>query len=105
MDAHARTYEHSSISQPEALKSESPETAQENQYSFPSSSHEFAYENTQQPDVTYPHSQSSSQIQNLSPFSSVMVMHRFVRFWMCNIQYISRLGLILVLQLFRVVIK
>ncbi|KAG4999997.1 hypothetical protein GLYMA_08G122700v4 [Glycine max] len=68
----AGTYEHSSISQSEALKSEPPETAQENQYSFPSSSHEFTYENAQQPDVTYPHSQTSSQIQNLSPFSSVM---------------------------------
>ncbi|KAJ1426201.1 UBA-like superfamily [Sesbania bispinosa] len=68
----ADTYEHSSISQPEALKSEPPETAQENQYSFPSSSHEFTYENAQQSDVTYPHSQTSSQIQNLSPFSSVM---------------------------------
>ncbi|XP_027345068.1 uncharacterized protein LOC113857410 isoform X2 [Abrus precatorius] len=66
------TYEHSSIPQSEALKSEPPVTAQENQYSFPSSSHEFTYENVQQPDVTYPHSQTSSQIQNLSPFSSVM---------------------------------
>ncbi|KAK7359147.1 hypothetical protein VNO77_01094 [Canavalia gladiata] len=68
----AGTYEHSSISQSEPLKSEPPETAQENQYSFPSSSHEFTYENAQQPDVTYPHSQTGSQIQNLSPFSSVM---------------------------------
>ncbi|WVZ22923.1 hypothetical protein V8G54_001467 [Vigna mungo] len=68
----AGTFEHSSISQSEALKSEPPEIAQENQYSFPSSQHEFAYENAQQPDVTFPHSQTSSQIQNLSPFSSVM---------------------------------
>ncbi|TKY60111.1 serine-rich protein [Spatholobus suberectus] len=68
----AGTYEHSSISQSEALQSDPPETAQENQYSFPPSSHEFTYENAQQPDVTYPHSQTSSQIQNLSPFSSVM---------------------------------
>ncbi|CAI8618760.1 unnamed protein product, partial [Vicia faba] len=68
----ARTYEHSSISQPEALKPEPSETAQENQYSFPSSSHEFTYENAQQPDLTYPHLQTSSHIQNLSPFSSVM---------------------------------
>lgn len=75
----AGTYEHSSISQSEALKSEPTETAQENQYSFPSSSHEFTYENVQQPDATYPHSQTSSQIQNLSPFSSVMVMHRILR--------------------------
>ena len=74
--ADAGTYEHSSNSQLEALKSEPPETAQENQYSFHSSSHEFNYENAQQPDVTFPHSQTSSQMQNLSPFSSVMVMHR-----------------------------
>ncbi|XP_012572320.1 uncharacterized protein [Cicer arietinum] len=67
-----RSYEHSSISQPEILKSEPSETAQENQYSFPSFSHEFTYQNAQQPDVTYPHSQTNSQIQNLSPFSSVM---------------------------------
>ncbi|XP_057415470.1 uncharacterized protein LOC130710283 isoform X2 [Lotus japonicus] len=68
----AGVYEHPSISQPEGLKPEPPETSHENQYSFPSSSHEFTYENAQQPDVTYPHSQTSSQIQNLSPFSSVM---------------------------------
>ncbi|KAK7246089.1 hypothetical protein RIF29_40948 [Crotalaria pallida] len=68
----AGTYEHSSISEQEALKSEPPETAQDNQYSFPSSSHGFTYESAHQPEVTYPHSQSSSQIQNLSPFSGVM---------------------------------
>ncbi|KAK7331229.1 hypothetical protein VNO77_25448 [Canavalia gladiata] len=68
----AGTYEHTSISQQEPLKSESPETAQENQYSFPSSSHGFTYENAQQPEVTFPHSQTSSQMQNLAPFSSVM---------------------------------
>ncbi|KAK7318894.1 hypothetical protein RJT34_03601 [Clitoria ternatea] len=68
----AGTYERSSISQSETLKSEPPETTQENQYSFPSSSHEFTYENAQQEDVAYPHSQTSSQIQNLSPFSNVM---------------------------------
>lgn len=68
----ASTYEHSSITQPDGLKSEPHETAQENQYSFPSSSHEYTYENAQQPDATYPHSQTSAQIQNLSPFSNVM---------------------------------
>ena len=83
----AGTYEHSSISQSEALKSEAPETSQENQYSFPSSQHEFAYENAQQPDVTYPHSQTSSQIQNLSPFSSVMVMHKLLRSF--DLQYVT----------------
>ncbi|XP_020220614.1 uncharacterized protein LOC109803447 isoform X2 [Cajanus cajan] len=68
----AGTYEHTSISQQEALKSESPEIAQENQYSFPSSSHGFTYENGQPPEVTFPLSQTSSQIQNLAPFSGVM---------------------------------
>ncbi|XP_027359710.1 uncharacterized protein LOC113868382 isoform X3 [Abrus precatorius] len=68
----AGTYEHTSISQQEALKPEPPETVQENQYPFPSSSHGFTYENDQQPEVTFPHSQTSSQMQNLAPFSSVM---------------------------------
>lgn len=67
------TYENSSISEQEALKPEPSETAQDNQYSFPSSSHGFTYENAQQPEVTFPHSQTSSQMQNLAPFSSVMV--------------------------------
>ncbi|TKY72333.1 cell wall protein AWA isoform X2 [Spatholobus suberectus] len=68
----AGTYEHTSISQQEVLKPEPPEIAQENQYSFPSSSHGFTYENAQQPEVTFPHSQTSSQMQNLAPFSGVM---------------------------------
>ncbi|XP_057749866.1 uncharacterized protein LOC130968544 isoform X1 [Arachis stenosperma] len=68
----AGSYEHSSGSQPEALKSEPPETSHENQYSFHSSSHEFNYENAQPQDDAFSHSQTSSQMQNLSPFSSVM---------------------------------
>lgn len=94
----AGTYEHSSISQQEDLKPEQPETAQENQYSFPSSSHGFTYENAHQPDVTLPHSETSSHMQNLAPFSSVMVLvtHRVVRFWMCNIEHVlSFYGLVL----------
>ncbi|KAK4271795.1 hypothetical protein QN277_020434 [Acacia crassicarpa] len=68
----AETYESPSISQPEVLHSAPAETAPGNQYSFPQSSQGFTYENTQQPDVTFPHSQTSSQMQNLAPFSSVM---------------------------------
>lgn len=71
----AGTYEHTSISQQEALKPDPPEIAQENQYSFTSQSHGFNYENAQQPEVTFPVSQTSSQNQNLAPFSGVMVMH------------------------------
>lgn len=80
----AGTYEQASVSQQEALKPEPSEAAQENQYSFPSSSHGFPYENAQQPEVTFPQSQTSSQMQNLAPFSNVMVMHRVVRFWICK---------------------
>lgn len=69
----AETYESPSISQPEVLNPAPAETAQGNQYSFPPSSQGLAYENTQQPDVTFPHSHTSSQMQNLAPFSSVMV--------------------------------
>ncbi|KAK7412790.1 hypothetical protein VNO78_04415 [Psophocarpus tetragonolobus] len=68
----AGTYEHSSISEQEPLKPEPPEIPQENQYSFPSQSHGFTYENSQQPEVTFPLSQTSSQMQNLAPFSGVM---------------------------------
>ncbi|XP_019461473.1 PREDICTED: uncharacterized protein LOC109360792 isoform X2 [Lupinus angustifolius] len=68
----AGTYEHSSIPQTEALKSEPHEPVQENQYPFPSSSHVYTYEKAQQADVAFPHSQTSSQLQDLSPFSSVM---------------------------------
>lgn len=72
------------------LKAESPpERAQGNQYSFPSSSDGFTYDNSQQLDVTYPHSQTSSQMQNLASFSNVMVMHRVVDSWMCNIEHVS----------------
>lgn len=86
----AGTYDPPSISQPEVLRPESPhETAQGSQYSFPSSSHGFTYDNSQQLDATYPHSQTSTQAQNLAPFSSVMVMHRVVDSWMCNIENIS----------------
>lgn len=70
----AGTFEHTSISQ-EALKPEAPEIVQENQYPFPSQSHGFAYENAHQPEVTFPPSQTSSQMQNLASFSGVMVMH------------------------------
>ncbi|KAG4381326.1 hypothetical protein GLYMA_15G126000v4 [Glycine max] len=71
----AGTYEHTSISQQEALKPDPPEIAQENQYSFTSQSHGFNYENAQQPEVTFPLSQTSSQMQNLAPFSGVMQVH------------------------------
>ncbi|KAK4259431.1 hypothetical protein QN277_005762 [Acacia crassicarpa] len=72
-DVNAGSYGSPSISQPEVLKPESPpEAVQGNQYSFPSSSHGFTYDNSQQPDISHSHSQTNSQMQNLAPFSSVM---------------------------------
>ncbi|KAL1320530.1 uncharacterized protein LOC107638788 isoform X2 [Arachis ipaensis] len=65
------TYEQASVSQ-EALKPQPPEAAQENQYSFPSSSHGFNYETAQQPEVPFPQPQTSLPMQNLGPFSNVM---------------------------------
>ncbi|CAJ1962854.1 unnamed protein product [Sphenostylis stenocarpa] len=70
----AGTYEHTAISQ-EALKPEPAEIAQENQYSFPSHSHGFTYEDSHQSEATFPPSQTSSQIQNLGSFSGVMQAH------------------------------
>ncbi|XP_028755797.1 uncharacterized protein LOC114715169 isoform X2 [Neltuma alba] len=72
-DVTAGSYGSPSISQPEVLKAESPpEAVQGNQYSFPSSSHGFTYDNSQQPDVPYSHSQTNTPMQNLAHFSSVM---------------------------------
>ncbi|XP_031284503.1 GBF-interacting protein 1-like [Pistacia vera] len=68
----AGDYDPPSVSQPEVLKQETPEVAQENQYSFPSSAPGYTYENAQQLNTAFPHQQASSQMQNLVPFSSVM---------------------------------
>ncbi|KDP21205.1 hypothetical protein JCGZ_21676 [Jatropha curcas] len=64
-------YESPSVPQPEVLKEESPE-AQANQYTFPSSAPGYTYENSQQLNAAFNNPQTSSQMQNLTPFSSVM---------------------------------
>ncbi|CAB4276363.1 unnamed protein product [Prunus armeniaca] len=64
-------YDSPSASPPEVLKQETPEAAQGNQYVFPSAPG-FAYENSQQLNVAFSHPQTSSQMQNIAPFSSVM---------------------------------
>lgn len=66
-------YDSPSASPPEVLKQETPEAAQGNQYVFPSAPG-FAYENSQQLNVAFSHPQTSSQMQNIAPFSSVMVI-------------------------------
>lgn len=65
-------YDSPSVSQPEVLKQETPEVAHGNQYTFPSSAPDFTYESTQQYNTSFTHPQTSSQMQNLSSFSSVM---------------------------------
>ncbi|KAG5622209.1 hypothetical protein H5410_007427 [Solanum commersonii] len=63
-------YDSSSASQPEPLTSETNE--QENQYSYPSSAAGYTYESAQQLTATFSQPQTSSQMQNLTPFSNVM---------------------------------
>lgn len=67
-------YDSPSVSQPEALKQETPEVAQGNQYAYPSSAPDFTYENTQQFNTAFTHPQTSSQMQSLASLSSVMVI-------------------------------
>ncbi|CAL5410084.1 unnamed protein product [Camellia sinensis] len=70
-EASAGNYDTPSSSQPEVLKHESTEAPHENQYIFPSTSN-YNFENGQQLNAAFPHSQTSSQMQNLAPFASVM---------------------------------
>lgn len=61
-----------SVSQADMLKQEAPDVPQANQYSFPSSTANYAFENTQQLNASFANSQASSQMQGL-PLSGVMV--------------------------------
>ncbi|GFS42420.1 RNA polymerase II degradation factor-like protein [Actinidia rufa] len=70
--ASAGSYDSPSSSQPEVLKQENTEALHENLYMFPSSTSNYNFENEQQLNAAFPHSQTSSQMQNLVPFSSVM---------------------------------
>ncbi|XP_021598530.1 uncharacterized protein LOC110604598 isoform X3 [Manihot esculenta] len=64
-------YDSPSVPQPEVLN-ETPEAAQVNQYAFPSSAPGYTYDNAQQLNAAFNNPQTSSQIQNVAPFSSVM---------------------------------
>ncbi|GAV79585.1 DUF1296 domain-containing protein [Cephalotus follicularis] len=68
--ANAGNYDSPSVSQPEVLKQEAAEESQGNQYTFPSAP-VYDYENTEL-DAAFTSQQTSSQMQNLAPFSSVM---------------------------------
>ncbi|KAJ6979387.1 hypothetical protein NC653_027518 [Populus alba x Populus x berolinensis] len=68
----ATNYDSSSVPQSETLKEETSEATQGNQYAFPSSTPGYSYENTQQLNVAFNNPQTSNQMQNIAPFSSVM---------------------------------
>ncbi|KAI5571063.1 hypothetical protein BDE02_11G068800 [Populus trichocarpa] len=68
----ATNYDSSSVPQSETLKEETSEATQGNQYAFPSSTPGYSYENTQQLNVAFNNPQTSTQMQNIAPFSSVM---------------------------------
>ncbi|KAL3527403.1 hypothetical protein ACH5RR_012059 [Cinchona calisaya] len=67
-------YNSSYASQPEPLKVENLEVERANHYAFPSSTPGYTFENSQQLIIGFWESQTSSQMQNLSTFSNVMVM-------------------------------
>ncbi|KAK6797271.1 hypothetical protein RDI58_004973 [Solanum bulbocastanum] len=69
-NASSVNYDSPSASQPEPLKSETNE--QGNQYSYPSSAAGYTYESAQQLTAAFSQPQTSSQMQNLTPFSNVM---------------------------------
>ncbi|CAK9139273.1 unnamed protein product [Ilex paraguariensis] len=71
--ANARSYDSPSASQPEVLKQENPELLDGNHYAFPSSTPRYTFENAQEMNTAFSQSQTSSQMQNLGPFSSAMV--------------------------------
>lgn len=71
------SYDASSAPQPEELKPESAEVAHGNQYQFPSSNPGYTLEDAQRLNAAF--NETSSQMQNLAPFSDVMV--RFILPW------------------------
>ena len=73
LGANATSYDSPSGSQPEVLKQENPEVLHGNHYAFPSSTPGYTFENAQEMNTAFSQSQTSSQMQNLGPFSSATV--------------------------------
>ncbi|KAJ8439185.1 hypothetical protein Cgig2_029723 [Carnegiea gigantea] len=65
MGANSDNFDATSVSQPDLLKQEAPEVAQENQYSFPSPATSYTFEKSQQLNTSFTHSQTSSQMQGV----------------------------------------
>ncbi|KAK8678131.1 hypothetical protein V6N13_143642 [Hibiscus sabdariffa] len=66
-------YEATEDSQPAVLKQDASEATQGSHYTVPSSAYGYNYENSQQLNPAFIHPQTNTQIENLTPFSSVMV--------------------------------
>ncbi|XP_073297399.1 uncharacterized protein [Primulina huaijiensis] len=66
------SYDASSASQPEDLKPEHAEVADGNQYLFQAPNPDYTYNEVQQLNAAFSQSQTSSQMQTLTPFSNVM---------------------------------
>lgn len=71
--ANAVNYESAAVPQSEVLQPETSQAVPENQYPFTSSAPGYNYENSQNLNATFSHTQASSQMQNLAAFSSVLV--------------------------------
>lgn len=63
--ANSCNFDATSVSQPDLLKQEAAEVAQENQYSFPSPATRYTFEKSQQLNTSLAHLQASSQMQGL----------------------------------------
>lgn len=72
------SFESPSASRPETLKQENADPAHVNHYTFPSSSTGYAFDSSQQLNTAFSYSQTSSEMQNLTPFSTAMVKVRYV---------------------------
>ncbi|KAL4388797.1 hypothetical protein GQ457_09G003490 [Hibiscus cannabinus] len=68
----AGNYEVPEDSRQEVLKQDASEAAQGSQYTFPPSVPGYNYENLEQLNPAFTHMQTSTQMQDLNPFSSVM---------------------------------
>ncbi|OWM73041.1 hypothetical protein CDL15_Pgr001155 [Punica granatum] len=70
--ANVANYDSAPVSQSEVLQPETTEAVQGNQYTFTSSAQGYSYENSQNLNAAFSHTQTSSQMQNLALFSSVL---------------------------------
>lgn len=84
-------FDSQSVPQADVLKQENSEVAHTSQYAFPSSSPQYTFENAQQLNAAFNYSQTSAQMQNLTPFSNSMVTVCFPISACIYMQFVFRL--------------